>query len=68
MNESVKSAARPNQSRPFLGVMFECCSVYVRIYKNREGTAYVGHCPKCAKRIAIRIGAGGSDNRFFRAR
>ena len=56
------------QSRPFLGVMFECCNVYSRIYKNKEGTAYVGHCPKCAKRLVVRIAPGGTDNRFFRAR
>ena len=35
------------QSRPFLGIWFDCCGVYGRIYKNKDGTAYVGRCPKC---------------------
>jgi hypothetical protein len=59
---------RNTRRKPFLGIMFECCSIYSRIYKNKEGTAYVGHCPKCAKRLVVRIGPGGTDHRFFRAR
>ena len=52
----------------FLGVHFECCDVYSRVYPNRDATAYVGHCPKCAKRVQFLIGAGGTSDRFFRAR
>jgi hypothetical protein len=53
--------------RPYICVQFECCSVYSRIYKNREGTAYVGWCPKCAKKVTIKVGEGGVSNRFFKA-
>ncbi len=56
-----------NASRPYVGVLFECCGVYGRVYRNREGTAYVGWCPRCAKKISLRVGPGGSDARFFRA-
>ena len=54
-------------TRPFVGVQFECCSIYARIYRNAAGTAYVGNCPRCAKKIELKIGHGGSDSRFFTA-
>ena len=67
--ESVSPSKTPGDARParFLGVHFACCGVYARLYPNRARTAYVGHCPKCAGRIAFRIGADGSDRRFFKA-
>jgi len=58
----------PEDKKAFLGIMFECCRVYSRIYKNKEGTHYVGSCPRCGRRLKVRIGEGGSGNRFFRAR
>ncbi|HTN76672.1 MAG TPA: hypothetical protein VL096_15545 [Pirellulaceae bacterium] len=62
-NEPAPSAA----GRKFIGITFACCSAYSRVYANRERTAYVGHCPRCSKRVEIKIGPGGSDNRFFTA-
>ncbi|UUO08107.1 hypothetical protein M4951_07255 [Blastopirellula sp. J2-11] len=53
--------------RDFLGVQFTCCSTYVRIYKNREGTHYEGKCPKCYRSVRFEIGSGGSDARFYTA-
>ncbi len=50
----------------FLGVMFECCNVYGRLYKNKEGTYYTGYCPKCMKSVKIRIGENGTNDRFFK--
>jgi len=58
---------RDKSTRPFVGVQFECCSIYARIYRNAAGTAYVGNCPRCAKKIELKIGHGGSDSRFFTA-
>ena len=54
--------------RPFVGIMFECCKVYQRIYRNAEGTAYEGRCPRCLRVVTLRVGAGGSEARIFRAR
>ena len=51
----------------FLGVHFACCNVYARVYVNRAGSHYVGYCPRCARRISIRIGPNGCDDRFFTA-
>lgn len=51
----------------YLGIMFNCCHIYSRIYKNKEGTAYVGRCPKCMKSVNVPIGNGGTSARFFNA-
>ena len=53
--------------RRFVGMHFTCCDVYTRVYVNRDETAYEGNCPKCAKRVRLRIGPGGTDSRFFTA-
>jgi hypothetical protein len=54
-------------SRKWIGVHFNCCDVYSRIWRNRQGTAYVGYCPRCSRRIQALIGPGGVDTRFFEA-
>lgn len=58
---------KENEQKKFLGVMFHCCGVYARIYKNKDGTAYVGRCPKCLRTLRVPIGEGGTDTRFFDA-
>ncbi len=54
--------------RRYIGITFECCDVYTRVYVNRDETAYVGNCPKCARQVRIQIGPGGTSQRFFVAR
>jgi len=53
------------KGRPFVGVYWECCKVYSRISLNKKGSAYVGWCPRCAKRVQINVSPTGSKSRFF---
>jgi hypothetical protein len=53
--------------RPFVGVRFACCDVYNRVYVNRSRTAYWGACPRCGKRVELKIAPHGTDSRFFTA-
>jgi hypothetical protein len=55
------------RDRPWLGIQFDCCNIYTRVYRNREGTAYVGFCPRCASKIRLAVGSGGTSARFFTA-
>jgi hypothetical protein len=65
--EAAAPAPAGPAAKPFLGVHFACCDVYSRVYPNPQHTAYVGHCPRCARRVEFLIGPGGTDCRFFRA-
>ncbi len=54
--------------KKFLGILFECCNVYRRIYINKEKNAYEGRCPLCMREVKVLIGSDGKDTRFFKAR
>ncbi len=55
------------EKKAYLGIMFNCCNVYTRIYKNKTGDAYVGRCPKCSRGVRVEIGQGGTNQRIFYA-
>ena len=60
-------SAGETRSKRFIGVRFACCDVYVRIYINREENAYLGNCPRCSRRLEIKVAPGGTASRFFTA-
>jgi hypothetical protein len=64
--DASSQAPAPATARPFVSVHFACCNVYLRIYRNAEGTAYRGRCPKCGVPVSFEVGQGGTDARVFR--
>lgn len=63
--EDAASEGNTPDARPWIGLHFACCDVYIRIYRNREQTKYVGNCPKCSRPVSLRIGPAGTSSRFF---
>lgn len=57
----------PAAVRPFLSVLFACCNVYQRVYKDPSENAYRGGCPKCGRSVHFPVGQSGTAARFFRA-
>ena len=56
------------QKNKFIGILFECCNIYRRVYVNKEKNDYRGRCPKCNGEVKVTIGPDGIDTRFFSAR
>ena len=66
MNPPRPNSGPQQPQRPFLGIHYVRCGTYGRIYQNKEGTAYVGNCPRCMHPVRVRIGAEGTGHRFFK--
>ncbi len=60
-------APRAASPRRFIGIYFECCGVYARVYRRDDQDAYHGRCPRCLRAVTVRVGPGGTRARFFRA-
>ena len=65
--DEVKGLTPTLRDRPWVGIRFECCGTYARVYRNAEGTVYRGTCPRCRAPVTLRVGPGGTSARFFQA-
>jgi hypothetical protein len=54
-------------TRPYIGVLFECCGVYARIYRRPDCFVYEARCPKCLRNVRVRVDKDGVNARLFRA-
>lgn len=45
--------------------MFECCSIYQRIYRDPSGESYQGRCPRCLRSVRFRVAPNGTRVRVF---
>lgn len=59
---------RAAEGRPWIGVRFECCGVYTRVYRDPAVPRYDGNCPVCGRSLVVRVGPDGISGRLFRAR
>jgi hypothetical protein len=60
-------ARRRKQPRPYIGILFECCGVYARAYRQSDRMLYLARCPLCLRTARVRVGKHGTDARLFRA-
>jgi hypothetical protein len=65
--DRMPAAGAGQGGKPFVGMHFTCCDIYTRIYLNTQRTMFYGHCPRCGRRVQIKVGPDGSDARFFTA-
>lgn len=58
-----------NVGKKFIGVHFECCGLYTRIYYNEKENAYKGNCPLCRRPVNVKVDPQtGVEARFFKAK
>lgn len=65
--DRVGAGPREGSARPWIGIHFECCNVYVRVYRKPGEQQYVGLCPMCGNKATLQVGPGGVNARTFRA-
>lgn len=61
-------AAGVSGDRFWIGIHFECCCVYTRLYRSANADRYEGRCPKCRTPVTVRVSPEGVSTSFIRAR
>ncbi len=68
MTSSDRKPEKTGQKRPFIGLRWECCGRYTRVFRHVDESHYQGRCPGCGKSVRIEVAPGGTESRFFRVR
>lgn len=66
--DAASESAHTESRRCWIGIHFECCGVYTRVYRDPAAPEYEGRCPRCGCRVTLRVGPDGVNSRIFRAR
>lgn len=51
--------------RVWIGVRYECCGTYTRVYRRLSDSQYRGRCPRCGAGIVVRVGPNGVQSRIL---
>ena len=51
--------------RVWVGVYYECCAAYARVYRRPDDLRYHGRCPECGAAVSIRVGPNGIAARML---
>lgn len=62
-----RGPANAHKPRPYISVLFDCCQVFARIYRQPGDRVYRGRCPRCLRKLTVRVGPDGTSTRIFRA-
>ncbi|MCZ6834879.1 MAG: hypothetical protein O7G85_03820 [Planctomycetota bacterium] len=62
----ISESKTKKRGKKFLSIWFQCCHTYGRINRNKAGSMYAGHCPRCGARVQAMIGPGGTSQRMFK--
>ncbi len=62
------AAAVGATTRRWIGIHFECCGVYTRLYRKADANRYEGKCPHCHAPVRVRVSPDGVSTSFIRAR
>ena len=64
-DSSDDAAGAAPRGRPFVGVHFACCNVYLRVYRAADNQHYFARCPRCGRSIEFVESDTGEESRNF---
>ncbi|HPF41473.1 MAG TPA: hypothetical protein PK093_22790 [Phycisphaerae bacterium] len=63
--ETPMADSATSSHRVWVGVYYECCAAYARVYRRPDDLRYQGRCPECGASVSIRVGPNGIAARML---